>query len=348
MARAMSRIGYGEVQPLGRRAIRGLLAEAAPCAGPLVMGTGIVAVALSLAGFGVGSRILLAVAAVAWLAATLAVVSRTARARPWTIPGSRTPYALTSVGATCVLGDGLLRVGWTAPALALWWLGAALLCALLPGVASGRPWGDGHSFLLAVATQSVAALAATLAAARGADWMIVVALALFAAGLALYLAALARFPPSQLRLGGGEIWIAGGALAISALACGELVTAIDADGVLNGARDGLSGLDLGLWIAAVAWLPVLAAAELRWPRWGYRPSRWATVFPVGMYATCSFATGAAAGLGGITRFARVWVWIALAVWCLAAIGLTRSALRRCGAEAAAPDEASDRGRARRT
>ena len=42
--------------------------------------------------------------------------------------------------------------------------------------------------------------------------------------------------------------------------------------------------------------------------------RWSTVFPVGMYAACSFAVGAAAHASGITEFARIWVWVGLAVW----------------------------------
>ncbi len=128
--------------------------------------------------------------------------------------------------------------------------------------------------------------------------------------------------------GGGEIWIAGGALAVSALACGELILADDALGVLRGAREALVSVDLALWIAAIAWLPLLVAAELRRPRLRYHPARWATVFPVGMYAACSFVTGRALGLGAITDFARLWTWIALAVWCLAALGLARRAAAR--------------------
>ena len=117
-----------------------------------------------------------------------------------------------------------------------------------------------------------------------------------------------------------------GALAISALARAEIVQAMDAQRVMTGASDGLSGLDLALWIASAAWLPVLIGTELRRPRPRYDPSRWATVFPVGMYAASSFATGAAIGAAGITDFARVWVWVAVAAWWLAALGLVRRAI----------------------
>jgi tellurite resistance protein TehA-like permease len=85
-----------------------------------------------------------------------------------------------------------------------------------------------------------------------------------------------------------------------------------------------------LWIAAMAWLALLVAAELRWPRRGYSPARWATAFPVGMYAACSFVTGTALGLGGITAFARVWVWIALIIWCSVVLGALRGAAQSPG------------------
>jgi tellurite resistance protein TehA-like permease len=320
----MSGVRRGEgAKPVWRPAARGLAAEVRRCVGPLVMGTGIVAVALELAGAGVASRILLALAGAGWLASAAALAREITRGPgPWA-PAARTPDVLTAVAATCVLGDGVLRFGWSALALALWIVGAGLSLVLLPPVAAGRPWGDARSFLLAVATQSVAGLCAGLAASTGADWMIVASLALLGVGVLLYLAALARLSPARLRAGGGEVWIAGGALAISALACGELILAIDAVDLLRGAADALSALDLALWIAAVAWLPLLIGVELRRRRWRYDRSRWSTVFPVGMYAACSFVAGRATGVGAITSFGRVWVWIALAVWALAAVGLAR-------------------------
>ena len=289
------------------------------------MGTGIVAVALALAGFETLFRALLGIAAATWLAA--AAVLGAALVRRRAPPGIRAARALTAVAGTCVLGSGLELVGWSGLALALWIAGAALWCGLGAGAAMARPWPRGGlAFLPAVATQSVAVLGAALASPLDQDWMVVVALALLGLGVGLYVAALAWFDLSELRSGGGETWIAGGALAISALACAEIVRAIDAQGVMTGAADGLSGLDLALWIASVAWLPVLIGAELRRPRPRYDPSRWATVFPVGMYAASSFATGAAIGAAGITDFARVWVWVAVATWCLAALGLVRRAI----------------------
>ena len=64
----------------------------------------------------------------------------------------------------------------------------------------------------------------------------------------------------------------------------------------------------------MVWLPVLLLAETLRPRLHYDVRRWSTVFPVGMYAACSFAVGVADHAGAITSFARAWIWVALVVW----------------------------------
>jgi hypothetical protein len=45
------------------------------------------------------------------------------------------------------------------------------------------------------------------------------------------------------------------------------------------------------------------------------------VFPLGMYAACSFAVGAAAHSHGLVDFARVWVWVGVAAWVLVSAGM---------------------------
>jgi tellurite resistance protein TehA-like permease len=64
----------------------------------------------------------------------------------------------------------------------------------------------------------------------------------------------------------------------------------------------------------MAWLPVLVAAEVIRPRLGYDVRRWATVFPLGMYAACSFVVATAVHDGGLRRFAQAWTWVAAAGW----------------------------------
>jgi hypothetical protein len=44
-----------------------------------------------------------------------------------------------------------------------------------------------------------------------------------------------------------------------------------------------------------------------------------------MYAACSFVVGPLTGTTGITDFARVWVWVALAVWLVVFAAMLRRA-----------------------
>jgi hypothetical protein len=51
-----------------------------------------------------------------------------------------------------------------------------------------------------------------------------------------------------------------------------------------------------------------------------------TVFPLGMYAACSLATGQVTGItgiAGIAGFGHVWTWVAFAVSLLVLAGLFR-------------------------
>ena len=85
-----------------------------------------------------------------------------------------------------------------------------------------------------------------------------------------------------------------------------------------------------LWALTIAWLPVLLAAEVLRPRLRYDVRRWSTVFPVGMYAACSFVVGAAARAPGITDFARVWVWVASQCGCRVPGDARRAPALLCG------------------
>jgi hypothetical protein len=278
--------------------------------GAVVMSTGIVSVALSLDDHELLSRVL-AVVAAALLAAVWAAVARLAlRDRAALRELAVTPGALTWIAGTDVVGSRLSVLGWQHEAAALLALAAALWLALVPRVLAR--WSTptvGVSFLLVVATESLAVRAARIAVETGERWLGDLALAPFALGLALYVAVLVRFDLRQLVVGRGDQWIAGGALAIATLACARCA---QADG-------GLHDLTLAVWAAAVAWLPVLAAAEAVRRRLGFDERRWSTVFPLGMYAACSFAAGPAA----LTDFARVWVWVAVAAWAVAAASTVR-------------------------
>jgi len=288
---------------------------AAPETGAVVMGTGIVSVALSLDGAQPLSRILLVLTAVAWGALALLVPARALRNPQRFRADARKPAALSWVAGTAVLGTRFVLLGWTAPGVALF-VAALVLWGMLIGAVLGH-WRTptvGASLLLTVATQSLAVLAAVLAVHTRSSWLEVGALVPFGLGVASYGFVMARFDLRQLIVGRGDQWIIGGALAISTLAAGDLASGARSLAVLGRGHGPLEVLAVGLWAASIAWLPALVAAEVVHPRLGYDVRRWSTVFPLGMYAACSFVVGQLAEVGPVTSFARAWAWVALAGW----------------------------------
>lgn len=321
----------GERAPLDR-----ILDALPPASGAVVMGTGIVSVALALDGRETLSRVLLALGGAVWVVLGVLLPARALRDRVRFRADVRSPAAFTAVAGTAVLGTRLTLLGWG-------WAGAALLCVALPlwaGIVGPvlRGWQTptvGASFILTVGTESLALLAAVVAFAYHAGWLLVAALAPFALGLAFYAFVVRRFDRGQLLVGQGDHWVTGGALAISTVTAGRIAIGAAELDPLRGWAGALGDLSLALWAVTMLWLPVLLVAELRRPRLRYGVRRWSTVFPVGMYAACSFVVGDVNAVAGIVRFAQVWVWVAVAVWAAVACGLGR-ALGRTIALAARP------------
>jgi tellurite resistance protein TehA-like permease len=296
-------------------ALRRILASLPPASGAVVMGTGIVSIALSLDGRETLSRILLVIDIAVWVVLGLLLAARIAVHRDRARREARSPAALTGVAGTAVLGTRLTLLGWGWAGIGLLLLALGLWLLLLAPIL--RNWKTptiGVSFVLTVSTESLAVLAATLAASEDAAWLLEAALAPFLLGLAFYVFVISRFDLRQLLVGRGDHWVAGGALAISALAAGRITLGAQSLGALGGLTGALEAVSVGLWIAAIAWLPVLVGAETLRPRVGYDVRRWSTVFPVGMYAACSFIVGTAAAAELISDFARLWIWVAVSVW----------------------------------
>jgi Voltage-dependent anion channel len=280
--------------------------------GAAIMGTGIVSVALLLDGQGAASAALLWIGlalAAAFAARGLALVATPAGRERLRAAATR-PDALTAIAGPCVVASRLAAGGHRWPAVPVLAAAVVAWAALVPRVAGALPSRvSGDAFLLAVATQSPAVLAAGL----GPLWLTGAALAAALAGLVLYAAVLARFDPRTLVRGRGAHWVAGGALAIGTLAVARVA---QAEGWAHGAgRVAVAAL----WLAAMAWFVPLVAAELRWPRLAPDPRRWATVFPLGMYAAMSFAVSGVTGWAAPLAFARVETWVAAAAWAALAV-----------------------------
>ncbi|MFJ4549392.1 tellurite resistance/C4-dicarboxylate transporter family protein [Streptomyces sp. NPDC088817] len=305
----------------GTSPMRAWLAQRPPAAGAAVMATGIVSVALHLTGYELLSRLILAVACLAWLTLAADFVLRLLGDRARWIREAGTPGALTAVAATTVLGTRFSALGWQTLAEAL----LALAFVLWPGllvlvVRSSRRPMPGAVFLSCVATEGLAVLAATLAEEQGVAWPAYAALVLFWIGLALYVFALCCFDLRQLLEGHGDHWIAAGALAISALAGARLVTAGSGRYLWDADDSGvLRTVTLALLVLDLCWYAVLVVAELVRPRPHYDVRRWSTVFPMGMTAAASVSVATAANVPS-RGLGEVLLWIAVAAWLAVAAG----------------------------
>jgi tellurite resistance protein TehA-like permease len=177
-----------------------------------------------------------------------------------------------------------------------------------------------------VATQGLAVLGASLAAAGTTAWLAHAALVLFWLGLALYLVALPRFDLRQVVTGAGDHWIAGGALAISALAGSKLLAADGARLYLwnDDDRGVLRGVTVALLVLDLAWFAVLLVAEVLRPRLGYDVRRWSTVFPMGMTAAATLSVSAAVDVSWLRAPGEVLLWVSVAAWLVVAAGALRS------------------------
>ena len=305
--------------------MRQVLDAIPPASGGIVLACGIVSVDLNSDHQPVLSAIMLWFAAGVWLLLAVMLGMRLAYQRDRLGREARSPAAFTGAAGTAVLGTRLAIADYHVAAAAL--LAVAGLCWALLVVPVLRHWKAptaGISFLLAVATESLAVLGATLAVSYRAGWLVSAAVVAHVLGLACYVFfTAARFDPRDLLTGRGDHWIAGGALAISALSGGKITQAADALGQFSGLHQVFTISTLVLWCLAMAWLLPLITGEILRPRLGYDIRRWATVFPLGVYAAASFTTGQVTGITGITGFGQVWTWVAFTASLLALAGLIR-------------------------
>lgn len=306
------------------------------------MATGIVSAALRQDGLPGPSAVLLAIAAVSFVILVSASCWRGVAFPADMAAGLRQPdrafEGFAFVAACAVLGNGLAghRQGLAAAVLAgaalIAWL--ALTCLIPVRLAARRAARpvisqvNGTWYLWAVATQSLAIAAAFLqadgllppgpAASAG--------IAAWSLGVIVYLAAMILIVVRVLAVGigraeaTGPYWVAMGAASISVFAATQILR-IPGPLAAGGGRIAVIGAAVVLWVMATALVPVLAAltatrcAQGPW-RARYRPSEWAVVFPLGMYAIASLQLASTAGLPLSGHIGAAAVWVAAGAWAL--------------------------------
>jgi hypothetical protein len=312
----------------GSRIWEWLLVEAQPGSGSFVMATGVVAVGMKLSGHGPIADVLLAVCTLGWLVLATAFLYRlVARTDEWWLETTQLG-ALTAVAGTTVLAAALATIlHWRLAPLLLWIVASVLWVIVVSRALVRLPprAPQGLVFLLTVATQGVSLVAAILAVDYHADWLVYLAFVLWLLGIVFYLLIeLHDFDHRRITTGPGDQWVFGGAVAITVLAGAKLITAVETQGALHGLQHDLRVAVLVDWIVALPILAVLVWSELAFPRLEYNALRWATVFPVGMYAACTLVASKALGQPWMdTYFADWWVWVGLGVWAFVCAGLVR-------------------------
>ena len=335
----------------GAQPARGL-AVMHPAYFALVMATGIVSLACELVGLHAIAVALFACNLgfypILWALLIARVIRHRERVRADLVHHGRAVGFFTIVAATCVLGSQCLIVGesFTA-ALVLWFAGIVLWAILIygvfailtvktekPALAEGI---NGGWLLSVVATQSVSVLGAQLAPGLGthAPEALVFSLAMWLGGGMLYLWIISlifyrytffTMSPSDLA---PPYWINMGAAAISTLAGAMLVAAAPHSPLLDQILPFVRGFTLMWWATATWWIPMLVILGV-W-RHGvkkfplrYDPLYWGAVFPLGMYTVCTARLSRAIDASFLAAISDVFVYVALAAWSLAFLGLARS------------------------
>jgi tellurite resistance protein TehA-like permease len=208
-----------------------------------------------------------------------------------------------------------------------------------PGLERGI---NGGWLLAVVATQSIAVLSAMLAAHldqphRVTMNFLALSMWLWGGMLYIWMMALIFYRYTFFRLAPGDLappyWINMGAMAISTLAGSLLiVNAADAP-FLQSLLPFLKGFTVLYWATGTWWIPMLLILGVwryvykRFPL-RYDPLYWGAVFPLGMYAAATREMNLALGYEFLWGVPDAFLYIAMAAWVVAFVGLARDVGRR--------------------
>lgn len=198
---------------------------------------------------------------------------------------------------------------------------------------------NGSWLVSVVATQSVAILAVFVLSIGGLPALqqplMFLALIFWLGGGALYLwlMTLIFFRYTFIEMTPEDLsppyWINMGAVAISALAGTVLIEYAPMSPVVTDVMDFLKGMTLFFWAIGSWWIPMLLVLGvwrylIRGVPFRYDPLYWGGVFPLGMYAVCTFRLTQVLPLPFLTTLSKWTACIALLAWLATLIGLIDS------------------------
>ena len=147
--------------------------------------------------------------------------------------------------------------------------------------------------------------------------------------LIFYRYAFFHFSPGDLA---PPYWINMGAMAISTLSGTQLILNAPQAPYLMSLLPFLKGFTVFYWATGTWWIPMLVLLAI-W-RYGfariplsYDPLYWGAVFPLGMYAACTWQMDHAMEFGFLSPLPRAFFWIALGAWVATFLSMLRALTR---------------------
>ena len=334
-----------------KAAIRGL----SPAYFAMVMATGIVSLAADLYGMRAIAHGLFGANIAMFAVLTVLTILRLAwYPRAFLADAAdhqRGPGNFTLVAGACVLGSQFVLLADDYDvASALWLAAAALWVPLVYGVFAAisvkrdKPTlaeGINGGWLLGVvSTQAIAGLAALIAVhwpawrlelnfLALAMWLLGGMLYIWMASLIFYRYTFFDFAPGDLS---PPYWINMGAMAISTLAGSLLIENSPDAPFIASLLPFMKGFTIFYWATGSWWIPMLVVLAvwryvLRRHPLRYDPLYWGAVFPLGMYTVATDEMARALNLPFLAPIPQVFVYLALAAWLAAFLGLLGSLWR---------------------
>jgi len=355
-ANPAERIAHGRQDTRGMRAAHDL-AHLTPAYFGLVMATGIVSLAADLEGWHDLAQGLFYVNIVFYAALWILFVLRFLRFRSRVyddvVDHLHGQGFFTMVAGTSLVGSQFLLLarddrtaaGFLVVTVILWIVFTYTIFTALT-IKEHKPTLDqgisGGWLLAVVATQSIAVLAALLAARFGQPykqtlnffalsmWLWGGMLYIWLMSLIFYRYAFFRFFPGDLA---PPYWINMGAMAISTLAGSLLIINASDAPYLTSLLPFLKGFTILYWATGTWWIPMLVLLGIwrhvykRFPL-AYDPLYWGVVFPLGMYSASTREMRHAMHFNFLDFIPPTFFVIALLAWTVTLAGLVRSLARR--------------------
>ncbi len=219
------------------------------------------------------------------------------------------------------------------------WIGVTYTVFTALTIRSQKPTLDkginGGWLLAVVATQSLSVSSALLGARIDQPYRLelnLMALSMWLWGGMLYIwmMSLIFYRYAFFRLSPDDLtppyWINMGAMAISTLAGSLLILNAPHAPYLTSLLPFLKGFTLFYWATGTWWIPMLVLLGIwrygfeRFP-FRYDPLYWGAVFPLGMYAACTWQLVQAMEFGFLAPLPRAFFYIALAAWIITFLGM---------------------------